>query len=432
MFYLCQHSNQRKMSELKVENFGPITSGYNKNDGFMDFRKVTVFIGNQGAGKSSVAKLFSTCSWLEKALFQGKIAPKYAIDYNRFVNRYCAYQNLKNYFRDDTVVEYRGKYCTLIYRNKKLNIETNLDAQGYKVPQIMYVPAERNFLSAVDAPDKLKGLSQSLLTFWEELRLAQREAPANMALPIGNVRFEFDKTRKVSYIRNGTSNKISYRLKLSEASSGFQSYVPLLLVTRHLALSIHREQDASRSELSSEELRKRRIRIARIAQLLANERISEEVQQIALESLATRFQNETFLNIVEELEQNLFPKSQQIMLYQLLEFAGIMSGSSLVLTTHSPYVVNYLTLAIKAKEVMTEISKSGQFPMLQQKLERIVPEKAAVAGKDVIVYELDKMGRIKKLPMPDGLPSDENDLNEALGETNSQFSDLLEIEQSVR
>ncbi|WP_303310216.1 AAA family ATPase [Hymenobacter sp. BT730] len=419
------------MSKLKVKNFGPITTGFTENDGFMDFRKVTVFIGNQGSGKSSVAKLFSTMSWLEKALFQGRVTQDYVTKYNRFVKEYCAYQNLKNYFRDDTVIEYRGRAYTLIYRDRKLEVYEILRLSGmktpeYKVPQIMYVPAERNFLSAVDEPDKLKGLPKSLVTFWEELRQAQRELPADFLLPIGNVRFTFDKSNKISRLVGQTAGNVPYRLRLSEASSGFQSFVPLLLVSRYLAGSISREHDASRSELSGEVLQKLRVRIA---QILADDKLSLEVQQQALEALSSQFRNEVFFNIVEEPEQNLFPKSQQVILYQLLEFANATPGNELVLTTHSPYIINYLTLAIKAHEVKRVINISKQNDKLQRRLAEIVPDNAAVIAEDVVVYELSETGKISLLPMYDGLPSDDNDLNEALGATNARFSDLLEIEQ---
>lgn len=53
--------------KLKVRNFGPIRDGFGD---FIDFDKVTVFCGPQGSGKSTVAKLFSTLSWVEKALFR--------------------------------------------------------------------------------------------------------------------------------------------------------------------------------------------------------------------------------------------------------------------------------------------------------------------------------------------------------------------------
>jgi ABC-type dipeptide/oligopeptide/nickel transport system ATPase subunit len=71
----------------------------------MDIRKVSVFIGNQGTGKSSIAKLISTLSWLEKGLYRGDIEEKYVTSYNRFINIYCNYQNLKNYFLPETEIK---------------------------------------------------------------------------------------------------------------------------------------------------------------------------------------------------------------------------------------------------------------------------------------------------------------------------------------
>ena len=58
------------MAKLRIKYFGPITEGFDSEDGFIDFRKLTLFIGEQGTGKSTVAKLFSLCSWLEKAFFR--------------------------------------------------------------------------------------------------------------------------------------------------------------------------------------------------------------------------------------------------------------------------------------------------------------------------------------------------------------------------
>lgn len=57
-----------KSTRLRLKNFGPIGPGLSDNDGWIDFKRVTLFIGNQGSGKSTVAKLFSTFSWIEKAL----------------------------------------------------------------------------------------------------------------------------------------------------------------------------------------------------------------------------------------------------------------------------------------------------------------------------------------------------------------------------
>jgi len=117
------------------------------------------------------------------------------------------------------------------------------------------------------------------------------------------------------------------------------------------------------------------------------------------------------------------------MLYQLLEYVNKTDGNELMITTHSPYIVNYLTLAIKAHEVKSTITRSSQHEKLHRKLSEIVPDKASVTDDSVVVYQLDEAGQISRLPMYDGLPSDENELNEALGDTNSQFSNMLELEQ---
>ena len=57
------------MAKLRIKYFGPITEGFDSEDGFIDFRKLTLFIGDKETGKSTVAKLFSLCSWLEKDFF---------------------------------------------------------------------------------------------------------------------------------------------------------------------------------------------------------------------------------------------------------------------------------------------------------------------------------------------------------------------------
>jgi len=412
------------MSKLKIKNFGPITTGYASEDGFMDFHKVTVFIGSQGSGKSSVAKLFSTMSWLEKALFQGRVTADYITRDNLFVNEYCAYMNLKSYFRTDTLIEYQGRVGVLRYEQQKLTVKLHQESTGYRVPKIMYVPAERNFLSAVDEPDKLKGLPSALLEFWEELRRAQRETTNSLPLPVGNLRFDYDKSEKIPWLSGKTAGQVDFRLRLSEASSGFQSLVPLLLVSRNLALAIHKEHDASRSELSGEERRRLRQQVDAI--LKAN--LPLEVQQEALESLAARFRRETFLNVVEEPEQNLFPASQRVVLYELLSYANTTPGNELVITTHSPYIINYLTLAIKADEVKNEVVAAPHHAQLRKQLNTIVPDQAILAAGSTVVYALTSAGTITRLPMDGGIPSDENDLNNALGEANAHFSDLLEIE----
>lgn len=419
------------MSQIKIKNFGPIKEGFVENDGFMDIRKVCVFIGNQGTGKSCIAKLISTFSWLEKALYIENLEEKDVTNYNRFVNKYCGYYNLKNYFSLDTIIEYNGSGYHFFFENEKLSIFKTASSvyshkflnSPYVVPKIMYVPAERNFFSVVRQAEKLKGLPQSLYDFWEELERSKQELSEHLTLPVGDIKFEFDDFKKQSYIIGN-----NYKLNLSEASSGFQSFVPLFLVSRNIALSINQSKESSQSELSGEEQKKLQ---AQVQKIISDDSLAEELKEAALKLLSSQYRNECFLNIVEEIEQNLFPTSQKEVLYKLLEFANLRKDDKLILTTHSPYIINYLTLAIKGHKVLQEIQSSPKADLLKQKLEKIVPEVSCISGEDSIVYELTEKGEIRLLDNYKGLPSDDNYLNLLLAETNQSFDDLLEIEEQL-
>ena len=120
------------MSKIKIRNFGPIKEGYQENDGWMDIAKVTVFIGDQATGKSCVAKLISTMSWLEKALYRGDISNK-DLTGNNFIDEYCAYHRIDNYFSKDTEMYYKGENSEFEYKLGELLSSEKQNEKTYKV-----------------------------------------------------------------------------------------------------------------------------------------------------------------------------------------------------------------------------------------------------------------------------------------------------------
>jgi hypothetical protein len=159
-----------------------------------------------------------------------------------------------------------------------------------------------------------------------------------------------------------------------------------------------------------------------------NENFSTEEKSAKVKQIDSKYLNTCFINIVEEPEQNLFPTSQKQMLYSLLEFNNLAQGNKLIVTTHSPYLINYLTLAVKASSLHKEVDDSK----LKNKLNKIVPLGSTIRPDAYAIYQLNEVeGTIEKLEPYNGLPSDENTLNEMLGEGNELFAKLLEIEQAL-
>jgi predicted ATPase len=407
------------MSKIKVHNFGPIKAGYEADGGWIDVKKVTVFIGNQGSGKSTLAKLISTFTWMEKALVRGDVKAKDFEIYNRFRKKHCAYQNIHNYFRTDTIIEFSGTAYSFSYQNSNFKVRQNKNNK-YLVPKVMYVPAERNFVSAVAQPEKLRYLPQTLYTFLEEFERSKYELKESLVLPINNLSFEYES-------KKGTSKLIGngYEVALSEASSGLQSLVPLFLVTKNLAEGIDKEGDFAKNRLSLEEKQKVREQLIKI---LLDKKLSTDLQNTAVDLLSSVTKNDCFFNVVEEPEQNLFPSSQRSILNSLLQFNS-KNGNQLILTTHSPYIVNYLTLVVKAHSI---VSKAGKRDDILKKINEIVPLTSTINSTDLAIYELDDLGKIVKLGNYNGVPSDENYLNEKLADANSLFTELLEIEDLCR
>jgi predicted ATPase len=415
------------MSKIKIKNFGPIKEGMLDNDGWIDIKKVTVFIGNQGSGKSTVAKAISILSWLEKSLNRGD-TDKGKISFATF-KEFFEYQKIHNYFSKTTYIEFIGEKYHIIYDiTMEYPIIKEVEVDTYIVPKIMYIPAERNFLSTISDAYNVKGLPDNVFTFAEELRRAQNELNGKkLSLPISDLKYQYDEARDESYVFGK-----GYKINLLEASSGLQSFIPLYLVSRNLSMAITDDEKTLRKNLSvTQSMRMDK----EIADLMLDKKVAKTLDRDQeIEKIRARYYNKCFFNVVEEPEQNLFPSSQWEMLKSILEYNNISEGNKLIMTTHSPYLINYLTLAVKADNIYKLlIEKKYKLSEPEySKTNEIVPMSSTVNSDDLVIYELDeKNGIIKKLSEYKGLPSDENFLNRSIEDSNELFAQLLEIQQGL-
>lgn len=407
------------MSRIRIKNCGPIRAGNTANEGWIAVKKTTVFIGNQGSGKSTVAKLISAFMWLEKALLRGDVKAPVS---KEEINRLFEYHRINNYFESTTQIEYEGAAFRLIYSENPIGktIEVIPLKQGsVQQPKIMYVPAERNFLSAITninkVSDFLIGSLKSYAVEFRNAQLAHRNQPVD--LPINNTQIIYKDSEDENYLIFNDKH-----LKLSEASSGFHSVVPLYWVTKYLVEYLKQDEKKLIELLSTDQTIRRKAELLE----LNKENLNEHEIRTKEKEINEKFISQYFVNIVEEPEQNLFPSSQRELLNSLLAFNN--ENNKLIMTTHSPYLINYISLAVKANELKHKIKSKEH----SAKLDEIVPLNATVDPKELAIYELDEtLGTITPLGDYDGIPADNNFLNNSLADTNQWFDSMLEIEEEL-
>ena len=393
------------MSNIIIRNFGAIK----EQRAPIEIKKVTFFIGNQGSGKSTVAKLIATFMWIEKALVRGDYDKKWIERKNKFKNTFLPYHRIENYLKENTFIQYEGEAYMITYEKGFLKIEEKKN-NNYSLPQIMYVPSERNFIAYVRSPKELKLSSEALKDFLTEFDNS-KGIVKNLELPINNAILDYDKLNDTLNLKGD-----DYKIKLTEASSGFQSFAPIYMVSSYLAKSVKKQSEVKVGMSVDEKDRFRK----EVEKIYSSKELTEEQKNIAISVLSKKFNKTSFVNIVEEPEQNLFPTSQRDMLYSLLKINNEIPANKLIITTHSPYLVNYISVAVEAGNIRNEVNK--------EQIGKIIPISALVKSEDLAIYELDeKEGTVKLLGDYNGIPSDENMLNLQIDETNNLFADLLDL-----
>ncbi len=357
---------------LVVKSFGPI------KELDIEFRKVTIFIGDQGMGKSCVAKLFSMFKWLEKVLTQKRYPENYFVSHNRFITKLCAYNRMESFVGPDSYIKYEGDAYNFEFESNK---EFKISAKGKEVEgisKIMYVPAERAILSvAENKPRLLKELPDSSETFYDEFVNAKKSFQDGFALPFDGLRFEYDSLNDAGWIRGE-----NYRVRLVSASSGIQSSLPMCIVTEYLSKKI-----ASREEVKMSKEEKDRLE-RRVTEIIQNDSYSNTIKDIMIRQLSASSVFDSLINVIEEPELSLFPKSQMRVLYSLIASNASSKKNMLVLTTHSPYTLAIINTMIMGGKARARAEAESNEVMMEE-TNKVLPAEYQLSSDEVAVYRLD-------------------------------------------
>lgn len=345
------------MSRLIVRNIGPI------KEVDIDLKKVNVFIGAQSSGKSTLAKIISFCTWLDK--HTDKATKMYA---NGAIISLMSYHRLtKEYFSNKTTIFYQGDNIVYAYnwpKNEALPEEVKEYESPVRLndneiffektvrvsnPKVLYIPAERNFVSAVPNLRKYQEDKDNLQEFVNTWFEVKRKFPKDKALDVLNLGFQYyyqeDSYRDYVILEDGKT-----QIPLESSSSGLQSIIPLLVLVKWMSEGIY-DEDKPFSPAENEEIEK--IVLSGLSDLNKQDASIVDKLDRFLGFLSGRIYTHTQF-IIEEPEQNLFPETQCELMDSLSDSINHGKNHRMVLTTHSPYIVNYLNVLISRSSVSNE------------------------------------------------------------------------------
>lgn len=394
-----------KNERLIVKSFGPI------KELDITFKKVTLFIGDQGTGKSCVAKLFSMFVWLEKVLNLKKYPQSYFEQYNRFKSKLCSYHRIDSFILDASYIRFEGNLYNFVY-DKGFRIEKT-DRKANGISKIMYIPAERSVVSVAENKSKLlKELPDSSETFSDEFVNAKKFFQSGYELPFEGLRFEYDSLNDTSWIRGA-----DYKVRLINASSGIQSSLPMCMVSAYLCKKIADREEIKLSKEEKDRLEKR------VAEIMKNDEISDSIKDMMIRQLSSN-RYDRFINVVEEPELNLFPLSQMQVLFSLVAYNALSDRNKLVVTTHSPYslaIINTMIMGAKAFE-------KADNAMKKEINDEILSSKYHISVEEIAAYRLSTTDKdyCKSVINPETGLISKNDLDAASDDIMRIFNSLYQ------
>lgn len=403
------------MTTIAIKNIGPI-----KEVVTISLNKINVFMGPQSSGKSTIAKIISFCTWVEKDVATNQSLSEYEDNKTYFRERLESFHKIKGYFNSDSYIRYKSEVVDIVWENEECSISW-VDKYAYKRSKIAYIPSERNMVILPEARKSEFGNTniRSFLFDWFEARKKYSDENNLSVLNLG-VNYYYVEGSEEDHIK-GNNNGSEYDILLSSASSGLLSITPLIAIIEYLTKWIYDE------DTISFELDERRQRVNRI---LVEEKVlkpyfdkdylpiedrqdftnsfNEKLHEKEEKAVKYFEEYKTILNslfkttnsqfIIEEPEQNLFPEAQRDLVYYFLQKCLNIEGNRLTLTTHSPYVLYALNNCMMAGLVRDKMEAN--------ELSKLKCNQSKIDPIDISIYEIREGVVRRTIQGEDGLISD--------------------------
>ena len=276
---------------------------------------------------------------------------------------------------DHSYISYQSDYISLVYDKDVFSLSFK-NNEAYHRQKISYVPSDRNVVTMKDIEKRdLENTNfRSFLFDWLD---TNRHFSKDNMISILNldIKYYFDSTSKDRKDRLVHRNGKSYNISLYDASSGMQSVVPMTVLIHYLLSDYF---DNYNKEISFEQ-REKNIELSwRIVKYILQKAYPDEVTddnyklffnddvkikqeqgdenaKMLLNKMRSFYKQLTEPNnisfILEEPEQNLYPNTQVELIKDIVKECNGNHPSTVLITTHSPYVLTAINNLIYAAKV---------------------------------------------------------------------------------
>ncbi len=315
-----------------IQNFGPIKDIEIKN-----ISSFTVFIGESGSGKSTIMKTIVLFRWIYKWLnirsylkYANISKSPFSFDFKALLND----NGLMEYLKDNTEIIYiKGE--TKIHYKSKLATSPIVPEAELSLEKMCFIADNRNVIPDILA-NKVNLQSDFYLNETLDDTLLSLNKINQLDIKYLGVKFVSKKVNGIpKYEIENIDGNDKYAISLCNASSGTQTLVPLSVIIEYF--SRHFDFNSRFNKIIFDYLS----RIDSLKDFKATQNIGS-------------IKHKNIHIHIEEPELSLYPESQRSLINFIVNRCFIEKHNdynmSVMMATHSPYIINHLNLLIKAND----------------------------------------------------------------------------------
>lgn len=315
---------------LKISNFGPIVTVE-----LNDIRPLTILIGESGSGKSTIMKVLSLFRWLYKRENLRSFLQESGIKQTTIrtrVKTLLKISGIDEFLKPNTEIIYRRGNYEIAIRKGKLSRGSRIRKEDLSLEKICFISDKRSIISDFLNHRLDKRIANYYLKDTIDNFLLASKYIKSLDIDYLGIKLKIDKVNGVETYRvYGIGETENFKINIQNASSGMQTVLPLSMIVEYYAKYFD-PVAAMNSSLLEYMADSDSLHDFKPIQNIGN--ITEQNIHLQIEEPELSLYSESQLQLMDFLVRRCFDDNHSY-------------NMTLMLATHSPYIVNYLNLLIR-------------------------------------------------------------------------------------